>query len=101
MKRRALALVAAGLVLAACSAPPSSGIVTERKYHPAYYYWTSQCVSYDAKTGACTTSIPIQHYMPESFELCLRADDGKTGCRDVDHDEYERYEVGGHYPDPR
>jgi hypothetical protein len=104
VKKIAMA-AAALLALAACSSPPKSGYVYDKKFHPAYYWTSMQCAAYDTK-GSCTVQVPVQHYQPDSFELCLKADNpdekGKyaKGCRDVPADEYERFQVGDHYPKP-
>lgn len=81
-----------------------TGPVVEKKYHGAYYWYSSDCVSYDSKMN-CTVYIQTPHYQPEQFELCLSGQDynksEKRNCIDVPPDSYQKYEVGQHYPDPR
>lgn len=89
------------LALAGCADRPKSGEVYDRKFHPAFYYTTQQCASYDSK-GQCTLSVPVLHYWPDSYELCLAdGTTGKRGCRPATLREYETYQIGNHYPDAR
>lgn len=100
MTRKMIALIAAAtvLTLAACADPPKSGYVYDRKFHPAYYWTQMVCSGYDSK-GNCTMNVPIVHYQPDSYELCMMDDKtNKRGCRDATLDEYEHYQIGMHYP---
>lgn len=101
MRRAGIVIIAMLAALAGCGTPaPASGVVTERIFHPAFYWTQMICSGYDTK-GNCTMYVPILHYQPDSYELCLVADDDPKhrGCRDATIDEYERYQVGQHYPD--
>lgn len=93
--RRLLAGAVLLTLLGACSAP-ESGTVYQKKYSAAWSYWDSTCMSYD-KNGLCTLKMPIEHRVPESWQLCLRLRD-ESGCRDVDQITYHKYEVGQEYP---
>lgn len=94
MKRLVL-LVA--LLLAGCSDPPESGVVTSKElYHAAYTWVQMMCSAFDPKTGMCTVWMPITHYVPERWALCLRAGDDE-GCRDVEKRTWDEFQVGEYY----
>lgn len=93
MKRLVL-LVA--LLLAGCSDPPESGVVTSKEYHAAYTWVQMMCSAFDPKTGVCTVWMPITHYVPERWALCLRAGDDE-GCRDVEKRTWDEFQVGEYY----
>lgn len=76
---------------------PGHGKITEKTYKPAYYTYTTSCTSYDSK-GNCKTSVQVPHYRPECFEI--EYTDGRhDGDACVAPDEYDRYRVGGYYPE--
>lgn len=90
-----IALTAAGLVFLSACGGPESGVVIGRKYDPGYFYTTTSCMP----SGKSTVCVPVQQYMPESWELKLRPAKGKPGWRDVDKGEYSRCINGEHYPE--
>ena len=94
--KRLIVLVA--LLLAGCSAP-DHGYVTEKKHHDPYTWVQMSCVAY-GKGGTCTIYVPIQHHVRERWELCLRDDEDKRGCRDVDSVTWGQYKVGDYYEVP-
>lgn len=93
--KKMLALASVLIALVGCSAP-ERGTVYEKKYSAAWSYWDSQCMVY-GKSGLCTMRMPVQHTIPESWQLCLR-DRDEQGCRDVDQITWHQYEVGQEYP---
>jgi len=122
------ATLAAGITLAGCAKPVQSGYVVEKQYVPSRdwidmmpnYYRTCVSIPYTYTTGSgtnrrtvytsrqsCTSRligyIPIHRHEDRYFRLDLRddRDTNRTGWRDVTEQEYGRYEVGAHYPDPR
>jgi hypothetical protein len=106
--KRVLALLVslvAILALAGCDSPPAAGTVYNKQYSASYTWiqyvnggcnvWTKSgntqiCVSYQ--------QIPIVQTEPDHWRLCLKAADGKKGCREVDELEYSQYNVGDQYP---
>ena len=126
--KKALIVIAAGLLLggvAACSSPPTSGTVYQKPYAGPGWWYSTDCGMYGSVTRTrstaytsggrtyyrsetytdhpCVMWVQHAHPTPPSWELCLRddADSKHTGCFDVPEATWNRYEVGGHYPDPR
>lgn len=104
MKRMLVALVAV-VVLTGCSSPPASGTVYNKQYDASYtwtMYTNGACISWvgsgNTQTCAAYQQIPIPMTEPQHWRLCLKADDGKKGCRDVGELEYSQYAIGDHYP---
>lgn len=100
--KRLLVLTLATLALgvAACDDNDlTQGEVYNKKYHGAYYWYSSQCMGYDSK-GNCTMTIQVPHYQPERFEICIHDPEKpkRHNCMDVSHDTYERVVVGTSYP---
>lgn len=78
---------------------PNSGTVTRREYRPAWDELTFQCVSYNAKTGACTSKMPAWHHWPECYRVVFRnKDSGRKGDACVAPTEYPLYHTGDRYP---
>lgn len=102
MKKAVIALVAVAIGAAACGGP-SSGTVTDRRYHRGYSYWATQCVPvshYNGKTTSTTTHCyPVRDYQPPSWGLKLRPVKGDPGWRDVDQHEYDLCIDGDEYPE--
>lgn len=103
---RRLLPVLAIVALAACGGKDvTSGVVVSRDYQPAYDQQGSMCVSYDPKTGMCTMSmVTVDHYNA-TWTLCLRddtedrpPDQQDTGCVTVSEADYNRFQVGDHFP---
>lgn len=108
--RWAAIAVTALLLAAGCGSDggPAEGYVRAREYQPkrveTYQYQT--CVSYDPKTYTCTLYMPQtgRRTVGASWRLLLETcTDGECveGWRSVSEDEYARYAVGQHYPEPR
>lgn len=101
--RITLVVVLAGVTLAACDDNSlKQGTVYEKKYHPAHYYYTSQCVASN-KNGMCTASVQIPHYAAEWFEVCIKDPNptkDRHNCITADHDTYENVKVGTGFPAP-
>ena len=87
------------LLLVGCSSI-DAGVITAKKYSPAYEYYTQQCYSYD-KNGMCTVSMPVKQTIPESFKFDIRNDNGDTGWVYVHSSEYEKFNVGDYYGEKR
>lgn len=65
---------------------PGHGAITGKHYSPAYYY------------TSCVQSVCTPHYMPECYEV--KYTDGKhDGDACVSPDEFDRYRVGGQFPE--
>ena len=96
--KRLLAILSLALLLVSGCSPPDHGTVVEKRHHDAYTWVQLVCAAY-GKGGVCSVYVPITHYVPESWELCLR-DGDDTGCRNVDHDTYDHYRVGDFYRAP-
>lgn len=122
--RKFLAIVLAGLALAACSDPPASGTVYKMPYTGESYWYSSHCGMYSTVTRTrsvsvynskgqwagsrsesyteqvCIMTVQDRHVVPPSWEICIRADDDAKhkGCIEVPREVYGRYTVGSHYP---
>lgn len=97
-------VVGVALALGGCSNPPSTGVVTSKKFTPSYTWYQQVCISY-GKYG-CQMYMPFPVTEPDEYQMCLRADAGdtqhdRTGCWDTDPQTYARYQPGDHYPDGR
>lgn len=96
-----IALVTLGFVfwmVVSCINTPSEGVVTGKKYWPAYTTTSWNCSSYDSK-GNCSLRLPHSDFHPQSWQLCLKNEkEDKEGCRYVDQQEYLGYEIGQWYP---
>ncbi|HEY6074340.1 MAG TPA: hypothetical protein VIV15_13365, partial [Anaerolineales bacterium] len=92
--RTLIAGTALALTLVACSAP-DHGTVVEKKYHESYNWMQMVCAAY-GQNGICTVYVPVEHHVPERWELCLRDGDDE-GCREVDQVTYHKYNVGDYY----
>lgn len=97
--RAALLALAAStvLVLAGCGDGIRTGIVTSKDHSPAQDIPRVQCIV--VGKNPCVPVTVVDHYN-ENWRLNLR-DGDKAGWVDVDQATYGRYDVGGHYPDPR
>lgn len=89
-----VALVAAMLVLTACSAI-SAGRITAKNVYPAHYNTSYICSAYNSQ-GICTVNVPIMTYVEEQYSFDL-ADGEKTGWVYVSGAEFNEYEVGDTY----
>lgn len=126
---RVVAAVLAGLLLASCGKPaPTAGYVVEKQYVPArdwvdhapIYIHHCLTIPYTYSTGSgmsrhtvyssrqrCTSTLMGWNSIPRHedrywrLELKDDADAKHLGWRDVTEVEYQRYEVGAHYPDSR
>lgn len=78
------------------------GTVYEKKFHHDYIYYTTQCMAY-SKNGACTLSIPVHHYVPESWEVCIQdpMNAKRKNCMNVNETTFDRTQVGVGYPNPQ
>ncbi len=102
--RLAVGLLALSLLAVTSCKSVTSGVVTERNHEAAYTYVTMECGSYGSN-GNCKFYMAVPHYVPESWELCLRDDsedkpvkDQSQGCVSVDGPTWDRYRLGSHYP---
>lgn len=109
--KRMLALCALVIVAAACSHPPSSGTVVDRRDSAAYSYWVAgitipgSCTMV-GKVEDCTPPVMIpghEQYVPEEWSLKLDENRGdgkaKQGWRGVSHDAYNACHLQAFYPD--
>jgi len=105
IKWKSLFVVAlSAALLVACGKAVTSGTVTSKNYQPPDTVYEDICVSYDRK-GNCAAHTVIPRTQSAVWELCLRDDTPKkgvlqptTGCVEVSQADFERYEVGQHYP---
>lgn len=90
--RHTVAVLAAVVLLAACSGP-ESGQVIAKHYAAPYMTTTSSCVW--LKSGCHWITIPM--YVPESWSLTLRNGEDE-GAREVYRAAFERCRQGDTYP---
>lgn len=107
----AVAAALALALLAGCGRPaPTAGVVVEKQHVPARD-WTDNVPIY---TTLCAGKplichpllvgfVPVQRHEAEYWRLELRddSDPEHLGWVDVPSQTYDRYDIGGHYPDPR
>lgn len=86
MKRVALMLAAATLVLAGCASGPTTGTVHDKSYHGSYVYFIS------------TGKVMMPEFVPAEWQLDLYASDTDHGWVEVDQTTYDAYQIGDHYP---
>lgn len=87
----------AALALVGCS-NIKSGTIHDKQYNAGHYYTSYTCASY-SKSGACTVHVPIQNYVPPSYEFDLYQSKDKHGWHYVDAITYSKYKVGDYYSD--
>lgn len=98
MVRKAIIALALILPVGACGGdPPKSGEVVNKQYSASYVYYTSMCVLY-GKYG-CQISIPVPITEPQHWKLKVRDDaNGKERWVEVLPEQFNRFEVGNHWP---
>jgi uncharacterized protein YceK len=94
MKKKALAMLAAVMLLAGCSSI-SEGTIVEKKHSDAYYYPVTYCMIYNSK-GACSAFATRMDYMPESWWFDIEKGD-QTGWVYVGELTFDKYNVGDYY----
>jgi hypothetical protein len=88
-------LVAAGLLLSACSGI-TSGTITAKHYEAAHDVPVMYCVIYDSKMNCRMWSWRTDHY-DEEWTFDLGNEKGETGEVSVRHDIWDRYKIGDKY----
>lgn len=99
MRRQAVILAAAAVLLSACG-EPVVGTVVEKNYEPArtYMFPEQVCVPSSSGTTHCTTRL-TQRYDTEDYVISVRLDSDADKVKDVDIDPatYADIQVGDHY----
>lgn len=92
MKKLCAATAAMVLMLLTACTSLTSGYVVDKQFTPAYDWMDLQCFSYDSK-GMCTVRMPVQHHVPESWDLRIQNED-KYDWWSVDEATFNRTNIG-------
>lgn len=82
-KRVAAVLLVA---VAACASPATHGTVAGLQFNAAHDEIRLECFSYDTKTGACTTLLPVTDHYPDVWTVTFEGPDSDGDVRDFDTD---------------
>lgn len=94
---------AAVVVLTGCQPfpePVTTGTVVEKGYEEAYTEegYRQECYGSSKDGTKYCFDVPNDTYHPECYGLTLKAKDGRMGSVCITKAEYDRYNVGDHYP---
>jgi hypothetical protein len=84
-------------LLAGCSPPVESGLVTQKTLEPGEAVVVPECARFNRR-GECRSSRPDVYYQPARWRLDLRDENGREGSVYVDSGTYDFYQVGDRYP---